>query len=47
MEDRYKYEEVNYPATFEDIQTFENNNKVAVFVYYLDEDNSIRTEKRL
>ena len=44
--DKYDYSNVNYPATFEDIMNFEHNNKVAVFVYYNDDENQIRTEKK-
>ena len=45
IEDKYDYTGVNYPASFEDIERFEENNKVAVFVYYMDEENNIRKEK--
>ena len=34
LEDKYNYEGVNYPATFEDIQTFEKHNKVVVFISF-------------
>ena len=33
VEDKYNWEGVNFPATFDDIQTFENNNKVCVNIY--------------
>ena len=33
VEDKYNWEGVNFPATFEDITTFENNNKVCVNIY--------------
>ena len=45
IEDKYDYSNVNCPATFEDIATFENNNNISVFVYGIDEENNIRTEK--
>ena len=45
LEDKYDYSNVNCPATFEDITTFENNNNISVFVYGIDEENNIRTEK--
>ena len=44
IEDKYDYSNVNCPATFDDIATFENNN-ISVFVYGIDEENNIRTEK--
>ena len=33
VEDRYNWEGVNFPATLEDVQTFENNNKVCVNIF--------------
>ena len=44
LDDKYDYSNVNFPSTFDDIATFEENNKVSVFVYYVDE-NEIRIEK--
>jgi hypothetical protein len=32
LEDKYSCENVNFPAGFDDIETFEKNHKVAVFV---------------
>ena len=43
--DKYIYN-ISYPTTFEDIDRFEIDNQVSVFVYYLCDDDSIRTEKR-
>ena len=44
IEDKYNYENVNFPAGFDDIETFEKNNKVAVFVYNIT-DGAITREK--
>ena len=33
VEDKYNWEGVNFPATFDDIQTFENNNRICVNVF--------------
>ena len=33
VEDKYNWEGVNFPATLEDVQTFENNNKVCVNIF--------------
>ncbi len=33
VEDKYDWEGVNFPASFDDTQTFENNNKVCVSIY--------------
>ena len=44
MEDKYNYEGVNYPASYDDIKIFEENNKIGVVVYAIDEQNSIIKE---
>ena len=44
--DKYSYDDMNFPASYEDIETFEENNKVSVFVYCIGDDNSIVREKR-
>ena len=43
--DKFDYTGLSYPVSFEDIKLVENNNKVAVFVYYINEDNIIAKEK--
>ena len=43
-EDSYTYDNVEFPASFDDIKTFENNNKVGVIVYGLDSDSIIVRE---
>ena len=43
--DNYIYN-ISYPTTFEDINKLEIDNQVSVFVYYINDDNSIRTEKK-
>jgi hypothetical protein len=42
IDDKYTYEDVNFPASFDDIETFEQNNKVAVFVYAIKDDSVFR-----
>ena len=44
LPDKYIYN-INYPTTFEDITRFETDNEIAVFVYYINDDGTIRTEK--
>ena len=44
MEDKYNYEGVNYPASYDDIKIFEENNKIGIVVYAIDEQNSIIKE---
>jgi hypothetical protein len=46
LDDKYDYSNMQYPSSHEDISIFEENNKVCVFVYFIDEDNSIREEYR-
>ena len=43
--DNYIYN-ISHPTTCEDISKFEIDNQVSVFVYYINDDDSIRTEKR-
>ena len=35
---------INYPTTLEDINRFEIDNEIAVFVYYISNDDFIRTD---
>ena len=44
IDDKYNYDNMNFPAGFDDIETFEKNNKVAVFVYNIT-DGGITREK--
>jgi hypothetical protein len=44
IEDKYNYDNVNYPASHTDIKTFEDNNNVCVNVYYIGENDSINLE---
>ena len=39
--DKYIYN-INYPTTFEDIDRFEIDNQISVFVYYISDDDAIR-----
>ena len=41
VDDKYSYDNVNFPASLDDITTFEDNNKVCVNVYKIEKDNSI------
>ena len=46
VNDKYNYDNMNFPAGYDDIETFEHNNKVAVFVYTLSNDtNNINRKK--
>ena len=45
VEDKYDYSGVDFPTSYDDIRAFEENNEVAVFIYYIDSENNIRTDK--
>ena len=38
LDDKYVYDDVNFPADFDDVEQFEINNKVSVFVYCIGDD---------
>ena len=42
VQDKYNWEGVNFPATLEDVQTFENNNKVCVHIFLHLKENIYR-----
>ena len=41
VDDKYNYNNVNYPASYDDIKQFEDNNKISVFVYTINEEGEI------
>ena len=45
LEDKYDWSNVGFPATFNDIQTFEDNNKVCVNIYGYDGELNINPER--
>jgi hypothetical protein len=45
VNDKFNYEGVSFPASYDDIKTFEANNKVAVFVYTLNDEGKPIKEK--
>jgi hypothetical protein len=42
VDDKHSYEDVNLPAGYDDVETLEQNNKVAVFVYSIKDDSVFR-----
>jgi hypothetical protein len=44
LEDKYNFEGVDYPVSYDDIKVFEENNKVGVVVYGIDDEKSIVKE---
>ena len=45
IEDKYSYDDLRYPVGYDDITKFEDNNKVCIFVYYINEENEIIKER--
>jgi hypothetical protein len=45
VEDKYNYDGIEFPVSFNDITKFENNNQVCIFVYYIDDKNKIVKER--
>ena len=45
VDDKYSYDNVNFPASISDIEQFEHNNKIAVFVYSINQKDDIFREK--
>ena len=41
VKDKYNWDNVDFPASFKDIQTFEHNNKESVFVYGINDKEAI------
>ena len=46
LDDKYNYDGVNFPTSHADIERFEENNQVAVFVYCLGDDGSVINDKK-
>ena len=45
VDDKYNYDNVNFPASVNDIEQFETNNNVSVFVYSVNDKDEIFREK--
>ena len=44
--DKYNYDGMEFPASYEAISAFEDNNRVCIFIYELDSDEQIRLGQR-
>ena len=44
VEDKYNYVDVDFPASYDDIKTFEDNNHVCVNAYVIGDGNSIKSD---
>ena len=42
IEDQYNYDGVSFPASFDDIKVFEENNKIGVLVYIIEDKTIIK-----
>ena len=45
VDDKYIYENVNFPAALQDLEQFEINNNITVFVYSVNDKDEIYREK--
>jgi len=45
VEDRFCYDGITFPVSYNDIDTFEVNNQVAIFCYHIDEENNVRLDR--
>ena len=45
VDDKYNYEEIEYPTSYDDIYRFEELNKVCIYVFTLTENNDIIKDK--
>ena len=41
QEDKYNYDGISYPTTYDDINNFQDNNEICIFVYTIDENDDI------
>jgi len=41
IEDKFKYDGISYPTSYDDIAKFEEMNKVCIYVYSIDEENNV------
>ena len=41
VEDKYNYDNIKYPATYDDIKQFETDNEICINVYTIDVDNGL------
>jgi hypothetical protein len=45
LEDKYNYDGLTFPVSYDDITKFEDNNKVCIFVYYINDQSEIHKER--
>jgi hypothetical protein len=45
VEDKYDWTGINFPASYDDIATFEELNKICIFVYTISPENQIIKDK--
>ena len=46
IEDKYNYDNMNFPTSYDDIKTFEEHNKVCVMVYTTSTENIKKLKKK-
>ena len=45
IQDKYDYTDISFPASYDDIARFENQNKVCVYVYIINEEGKLDKER--
>ncbi|MFM7982811.1 MAG: hypothetical protein ACKPKO_26155, partial [Candidatus Fonsibacter sp.] len=45
INDKYSYDDISFPVSYEDISKFEEMNEVCIFVYEIDEDKIIKSKE--
>ena len=45
VEDKYNYDNISFPVSYDDIKQFEINNKCCTFVYYVNDEKGITKER--
>jgi len=45
VEDKYNYDNISFPVSYDDIKQFEINNKCCIFVYYVNDEKGITKER--
>jgi hypothetical protein len=45
LEDKYNYDGISFPVSYDDVKKFEINNSCCIFIYYVSEDGKIIKER--
>jgi hypothetical protein len=45
LEDKYNYDGISFPVSYDDVKQFEINNECCIFIYRINEDGGITKER--